>query len=141
VAPAPSEGGDGFAAVVRTVSVPCPTELGFETSRSGESCYQLGPSGGLGTDIIESASVELAGGYWDIQVVMTDAGLVRFNGLAAQCIDETPTCPTGRIAVVADRAVVSTETITKPDYERDELMVTGRFNADEARVIADTLDP
>ena len=140
-APSPTEGGDGIATMLRTVAVPCPAELGYLTSRSCESCYQLGQSGGLGTDIIESASVELDGGYWSVQLMMTESGLARFNGLAAQCLDRTPTCPTGRIAIVADRAVVSTATITKSDYERDEFMVTGRFDADEAHIVANALDP
>jgi hypothetical protein len=139
--PTPTQGGDGVAAMVRTVSVPCPADLGYVASRAGESCYQLGEPGGLGTDAIESATVELAGGYWEVQLVMTDPGLARFNALAAACIDETPTCPSGRVAFVADRAVVSTATITKPSYERDEVMITGRFNADEARIIANALSP
>jgi hypothetical protein len=140
-APSPTDGGDGFAPVLRTVAVPCPAELGFLTSRSGESCYQLSETGGLGTDVIESATVELAGGYWEIQLTMTDVGIARFNELASACIDQTTTCPTGRIAVVAARAVVSTTTITKATYERDEVMVTGRFDADEARAVADALNP
>lgn len=139
--PSPTDGGDGVAPMMRTVDVPCPAELGYLTSRSGESCYQLGESGGLGTDIIDSASVELSGGYWEIQLVMTDAGLARFNGLAAECIAESPTCPTGRVAFVAERAVVSTATITKSDYQSDEVMVTGRFSAADARAIAEALDP
>jgi hypothetical protein len=140
-APSPTEGGDGVVPLVRRVDVPCPAQLEYLTSRSGRSCYQLSGSGGLGTDVIESASVELAGGYWQIQLVLTDAGLARFNRLAAQCIADTPTCPTGRVAFVADRAVVSTTTITKPGYEADEVAVTGRFTADEARTIAEALDP
>jgi preprotein translocase subunit SecD len=138
-APTPTQGGDGVAAMLRTVSVPCPAELVYVASQAGESCYQLGESGGLGTDAIESATVELAGGYWEVQLVMTDSGLARFNALATACIDETPTCPSGRVAFVADRSVVSTATITKPSYERDEVMITGRFNADQARIIANAL--
>ena len=137
--PTPTQGGDGVAAMLRTVSVPCPAELTYVASQAGESCYQLGESGGLGTDAIESATVELAGGYWEVQLVMTDSGLTRFNALATACIDETPTCPSGRVAFVADRSVVSTATITKPSYERDEVMITGRFNADQARIIANAL--
>jgi hypothetical protein len=140
-APAPAEGGDGIAPFLRTVPLPCPAELGFIDSRTGESCYQVGDDGGLGTDIIESAGVELAGGYWEVQLVMTGDGIVRFNTLAAGCLAKTTTCPTGRVAFVADGTVVSTTTVIKSDYERDEVMITGRFDAAAARSIAEALDP
>jgi hypothetical protein len=140
-APAPAEGGDGIAPFLRTVPIPCPADLGFIDSRTGESCYQVGDAGGLGTDIIESAGVELDGGYWEVQLVMTGDGIVRFNALANECLGKTTTCPTGRIAFVADGVVVSTATVIKADYERDEVMITGRFDAEAAKDIADALNP
>src|SRR5262245_47382473 len=74
--PSPAEGGDGIAPFLRTVPLPCPAELGFIPSRTGESCYQVGDDGGLGTNVVESAeAAQQAGGPWDVRLVMTADGV------------------------------------------------------------------
>jgi hypothetical protein len=112
---------------------PCPAGL---LGGLDGSCYDLGSDGALGTDGVASATVETQQGQITVALEMTSEGIDRFNALAAACFQWIDPCPTGQVAIVAAGHVVSAPTITEPEYEADQITISGDFDADEAEAIA-----
>lgn len=143
--PKASEGlANGFAMVLADAPPPCPADPAMELDQAEEHCYALETEAIVPMDdVLESATAEAApaGDEWQVLLTLTDAGIERFNELAASCFAAEVRCPTGRIAITAGGDVVSAPEIQEPSYERDQITVAGGFTEDEARRLADAFTP
>ena len=59
-----------------------------------------------------------------------------FNDMAGRCAPPSETCPAGQIAIVLDSEVHSAPTVQAPRFERDEIVISGRFTEEEAKDLA-----
>lgn len=106
----------------------------------------LGPSL-LKGDTLETADVGIgghSGGGWTVNPVFRPGadGIDSFNAAAAQCYVASPNldvCPTGRLAIVLDQAVVSAPTINEANFDRDRIVISGNFTEESARDLASVL--
>jgi hypothetical protein len=105
-------------------------------------CYELGDDG-PGLDAVATARSALPEGDPSggpvVEVELTDAGLDEFNALAAECHELTAVCPMGQVAIVADDVVVSAPTIVVPEFDADDILISGDFDTDDTETIADAL--
>lgn len=100
------------------------------------ACYELGPTG-LGSGSVESATaVEDGMGGWGLALVLTSERIGDFNALAKECFDGAPACPTRQLAIVVDRNVLSAPSINAPEFERDQIAISGAFTQAEAEALA-----
>lgn len=99
--------------------------------------YRLGPTLATGR-VIESARATIPQGQWLVELTMRpgEDGIELFNQAAAECFTRSPTCPTGALAIVLDSVVQSAPNINEPTFRRDEIVITGQFNEDEAKDLA-----
>lgn len=117
-----------------------------------ERRVQLGPVL-LDGSAIEKAEAQIGqDDRWAVRLVFTPTGIERFNAIAATCVAQRasldpavpPTalppgsvlCPTGRIAVVVDGAVVTDPTVNTANFEPDQVQISGDFDEAEARALA-----
>ncbi len=130
---------DGFLPVLEAIpasdGVACaPGRLGGEADGL---CYLLGDDDIVALDgAVESATVEIELGQPRIGLVLTEPGIDAFNDLAALCYGTSEACPTGQVAVVVGDRVVSAPAIMEPEFEADQIQVSGGFTTDEADAIA-----
>ncbi|MCO8126012.1 hypothetical protein NHL50_02190 [Acidimicrobiia bacterium EGI L10123] len=100
------------------------------------ACFELGPGEADGA-VVESAAAQEDGlGNWMISLVLTSDGIATFNESTRACFDGAPTCPTRQLAILVDRAVISAPSINAPEFERDQISISGGFTQDEAEALA-----
>ena len=68
-------------------------------------------------------------------------GIDRFNQLAERCYQSAPTCPAmgadqGQLALVWNGVVLSAPLINQPNFERDQISISGNFDERSATVLA-----
>lgn len=123
----------------REEDTPEATVLLQELGDDGEvaTTYQLGPAGATG-QIVSTARAELgADGLWTVALEIKGGDAIgSFNALAADCFAQSPTCPTGQLAIALDSEVRSAPTIQQPSFERDQIQITGSFSESEAKDLA-----
>lgn len=114
-----------------------PVTLGqYDEDGNEELRYQLGPTSATGT-IVSGASAELQGlGTWQVAVELTGDGVDQFNQIAAECFNQTATCPTGQAAIVLDSQVESAPRIQQPSFSDSGVSITGDFSEGEAKDLA-----
>jgi hypothetical protein len=94
----------------------------------------VGPSY-LSGDVVESAEfgpADLGAGAGttdgQIALVLTESGVEGFNRLAARCLVADPVvCPQSRLAIVVDGTVLTAPVLMDDSFERDQIVITGRF--------------
>ncbi|MEL6982855.1 MAG: protein translocase subunit SecD, partial [Actinomycetota bacterium] len=109
--------------------------------------YCLGPAvldGELLTgDMVESAEVGLGAGIgWQVNPTFRPGpdGIDKFNAVAAVCfLGDQNICPTRQLAVVLDHEVISAPSINAGQFARDQVTISGSFEEDEARRLAESL--
>lgn len=99
-------------------------------------CYELGPAEVDGAVVESAAASEDGMGNWMISLVLTTDGIAAFNETARTCFDAAPTCPTRQLAIVVDRTVISAPSINAPEFERDQISISGGFTQAEAEALA-----
>ena len=105
-----------------------------------EVLYRLGPAGSLGRDIAGAQAVfEPTSAEWAVLLEFTDEGIARFNQIADACFNGQPTCAQGSVAIVLDGKVVSAPSVQNPEYQRDEVNITGDFDEAAAKDLATVL--
>lgn len=99
-------------------------------------CFELGPVEADG-DVVESAAAAQDGlEQWTISLVLTSDGIATFNETVGACFEGTSTCPTRQLAIVVDRTVISAPSINAPEFERDQISISGGFTQAEAQALA-----
>ncbi len=109
-------------------------------SRDGERLC-LGPTLLTG-ESVETASVGLGIDGWEVSPVFRAGGegIDQFNQAAQICFNADPdTCPTRRLAIVLDHNVISAPSINGAVFSRDQIRISGSFEEDEARLLAESL--
>ncbi len=108
--------------------------------------YLLGPVA-LDASQIESATSVLSQGQWQVELVLKDGpeGIDKFNEMAQKCFDGSVECPElgagrGQIAIVFDGDVISAPAINVPIFERDQISISGSFDADTAAALAEAIN-
>jgi len=117
-----------------------PTAVLLPTRDGGAEC--LGPVQGTG-EVFErgSASPTLDPTQgWGVSVDLRGGeGTDTWNNLASQCYNQTPTCPTRRLAIVLDSVVQSAPNVNEPNFT-DSVSITGNFTQSEAEELASVLN-
>ena len=104
----------------------------------------------LGPTLLTGEALETAGvdidpsGQWTVNPTFRRGadGIDAFNEAAVLCYVQSPDpviCPSGRLAIVLDHEVVSSPTINAPIFGRDQIVISGGFEEDEARDLASVL--
>ncbi|MBK9178415.1 MAG: protein translocase subunit SecD [Acidimicrobiales bacterium] len=101
------------------------------------SRLQLGPAALTGSGV-SSARATFEQGEWLVRVEFTGDGIDAFNALAAQCYQASdPTvCPSGQIAITLDGEVQSAPTVQAPEFQRDQVQISGSFDEQSAKDLA-----
>jgi len=113
--------------------------------------YCLGPTLLTG-DALETAVATLGGGGdstgWSVNPTFKDGpdGIDLFNAASAACFNADPNiCPStsndgrGRLAAVLDFRVISAPTINAEVFRRDQIVISGTFDKEEAEETAEAL--
>lgn len=124
-----------FVTVSGTAPVPC----GDDAVEDNGTCLVLGPLN-VNSSAIESASLELANGVTAISLVFTERGIDDINVLSAACFEQNQDCATGRLAILTGDQLLTAPNVQAPRFERDQILVSGTFTAEEARAIVDVLN-
>ncbi len=103
----------------------------------------LGPTMLTG-EVVETADVTLGftGSGWEVNPVFRPGadGIDQFNAAARLCFGGDPnTCPSRRLAVVLDHQVISAPSINAETFARDQIVISGAFEEEEARLLAEAL--
>ncbi len=103
----------------------------------------LGPTLLTG-EVVETADVALGlgGAGWEVNPTFRpgEQGIDQFNEVADLCFNADPeVCPTRRLAVVLDHTVISAPSINAQRFSRDQIVISGDFEEDEARLLAESL--
>jgi len=103
----------------------------------------LGPTLLTG-EVVETASVGLGftGSGWEVNPTFRagDGGINQFNEAAAICFSgDLNVCPTRRLAIVLDHQVISAPSINAESFARDQIVISGAFEEEEARLLAEAL--
>ncbi len=103
----------------------------------------LGPTLLTG-EVVETADVALGlgGAGWEVNPTFRpgEQGIDQFNEVADLCFNADPeVCPTRRLAVVLDHNVISAPSINAQRFSRDQIVISGDFEEDEARLLAESL--
>jgi preprotein translocase subunit SecD len=103
----------------------------------------LGPTLLTG-EVVETASVSLdfTGSGWQVNPVFRpgDSGINQFNEAAALCFNgDVDVCPSRRLAIVLDHQVISAPSINAANFARDQIVISGDFEEEEARLLAEAL--
>ena len=107
------------------------------------SRYLLGPTELTGDALSgASAGLDQSGIAWQVNPVFEAGadGIDRFNQVAAKCVAADPTCPTSQLAIVLDSEVISAPTIQQPEFERDQIVISGDFDESSAKNLALVLE-
>lgn len=99
--------------------------------------YWLGPTA-LKGDALSDASATFPNNQWVVNPIFKsgDDGIGKFNEIAATCNTGAPSCPTRQLAIVLDGIVISAPTINEPQFERDQIQITGNFDEGSAKDLA-----
>ncbi|NLA36462.1 MAG: protein translocase subunit SecD [Actinobacteria bacterium] len=107
--------------------------------------YSLGPTLVTGKSI-EDATASLYNGQWVVLPTFRAGaqGIDLFNQAASLCYSGAETCPgvlgaQGALAVVLDGEVLSAPTINAPSFGRSDINISGDFDQEEAKILADAL--
>lgn len=107
--------------------------------------YSLGPTLVTGKSI-EDATASLLNGQWVVLPTFRSGaeGIDLFNQAASICYSGAEACPgvlgaQGALAVVLDGEVLSAPTINAPSFGRSDINISGDFDQEEARSLADAL--
>ncbi|MDH4277510.1 MAG: protein translocase subunit SecD [Acidimicrobiia bacterium] len=105
----------------------------------------LGPTMLTG-EVVETAEVSLdfTGSGWEVNPVFRPGagGIDQFNAAARSCYALNPDpnlCPSGRLAIVLDHQVISAPSINAETFARDQIVISGAFEEEEARLLAEAL--
>lgn len=110
----------------------------------------LGPTLLTG-EVVETADVALGfgGAGWEVNPTFRPGaqGIDQFNEVADLCFNADPdVCPDtgaldgrGRLAVVLDHSVISAPSINAQRFDRDQIVISGDFEEEEARLLAESL--
>ncbi len=105
----------------------------------------LGPTMLTG-EVVETAGVSLGftGSGWEVNPVFRPgaAGIDQFNAAARDCYALNPDpnlCPSGRLAIVLDHQVISAPSINAETFARDQIVISGAFEEEEAHLLAEAL--
>lgn len=103
----------------------------------------LGPTLLTG-EVVETADVALGlgGAGWEVNPTFRpgEQGIDQFNEVADVCFNADPEiCPTRRLAVVLDHIVISAPSINAQRFSRDQIVISGDFEEEEARLLAESL--
>ncbi len=124
------------------------------TDTEGVRRYCLGPTLLTGTSV-ESASAGLGGqivSAWQVLPVFRSGpdGIDLFNQAAASCFNADAVCPAtttdqsgralGRLAIVLDGEVISAPAINVPSFQRDQIVISGAFEEQDAQDLATALN-
>ena len=124
------------------------------TDTEGARRYCLGPTLLTGT-AVESASAGLGGqivSAWQVLPVFRSGpdGIDLFNQAAASCFNAEAVCPAtttdqsgralGRLAIVLDGEVISAPAINVPSFQRDQIVISGAFEEQDAQDLATALN-
>jgi preprotein translocase subunit SecD len=107
------------------------------------SRFLLGPTELTGETLASaSAGLDQSGIAWQVNPVFKAGadGIDRFNAVAAKCVAADPTCPTSQLAIVLDSEVISAPTIQQPEFERDQIVISGDFDESSAKNLALVLE-
>jgi hypothetical protein len=150
----PSDGAiaeSATATTAATVPVEAPpegveqcTDLGGELAselRDGDLVHCLGGELLAGTAVESTAVDHLDTTGWSVQLTFAEGadGIDAFNAAAIECFNGSPICPSRQLAVVVAGRVVTAPTINAPAFERDQIILAGAFEEDEANRIAGDL--
>jgi len=114
------------------------------------SRYLLGPTQVTG-DALSGAEALIdpadpTGSQWAVNPTFREGadGIDLFNRAAADCATGTsPTCPgqggPGALAIVLDGRVISAPAIQEASFERDQITITGSFDEESAKDLANVL--
>jgi preprotein translocase subunit SecD len=83
-----------------------------------------------------------AGTGWEVLPTLNSGpdGIDKFNEVAAFCFTGDQTiCPTRQLAVVLDHKVISAPSIRAGRFLRDQIVISGDFEEEEARLLAESL--
>lgn len=99
--------------------------------------YWLGPTA-LKGDSLSDASATFPGNEWVVNPVFKggEDGIDKFNQIAATCNTGAPECPSRQLAIVLDGVVISAPTINEPQFERDQIQISGAFEESSAKDLA-----
>lgn len=99
--------------------------------------YWLGPTA-LKGDALSDASATFPNNQWVVNPIFKSGadGIDRFNEAATTCNTGAPSCPTRQLAIVLDGIVISAPTINEPQFERDQIQITGNFDEGSAKDLA-----
>jgi preprotein translocase subunit SecD len=101
--------------------------------------YHLGPTALTG-DTLSTASAALtpSGVEWEVRPTFKggEDGIDQFNAVAGECFAGAATCPTRQLAIVLDGAVISAPEIQQPEFQRDQITITGAFDEASAKDLA-----
>jgi preprotein translocase subunit SecD len=102
-------------------------------------------------DSLETARAALPQGQWVVNPQFKEGadGIDKFNAAAATCYNAAATCPpqgstqqgkpVGALAIVLDGRVISAPRIQAPNFQRDEIQISGNFTERSARDLATVL--
>ena len=94
-------------------------------------------------DMVETADVALGAGIgWQVNPTFRPGpdGIDKFNAVAAVCfLGDPDVCPTRQLAVVLDHEVISAPSINAARFARDQITISGSFEEEEARRLAESL--
>jgi preprotein translocase subunit SecD len=99
--------------------------------------YWLGPTA-LKGDALSDASATFPNNEWVVNPVFKSGedGIDKFNAAAAECNSASPNCPTTQLAIVLDGIVISAPQINEPQFQRDQIQITGSFDEGSAKDLA-----
>jgi len=120
-----------------------PTEVVIFPGRPGDDDepplrYRLGPATVTGEALSTAQALfNEQNGQWVVNVEFTGSGIDQFNAVASQCFNGDPSvCPTRSLAIVLDAVVQSAPEIQAPEFQRDEVQISGDFDEGDARDLA-----
>jgi SecD/SecF fusion protein len=133
---------DAIAGAEPTPSQPVEADAEAILATEEGELYRLGPAAVTG-EAVESATPGMQGTEWVINIVLkpgTD-GIDLFNQVALRCFTGDVTCPAteldrGQLAIVWNDVVLSAPTIQMPNFERDQIAITGGYDERSATVLA-----
>lgn len=108
----------------------------FEVAR-----FRLGPASLTGSGL-ESATASLdERGQWTVRPTFKPGaeGIDAFNETAAACFAKTAVCPSGLFAITLDNAVISALGVQAPSFSRDQIVISGSFDEQQAKDLGTVL--
>ena len=110
---------------------------------AGQSCLVGPATEGATGEVFEQGSaspdIDPQTGGWVVTVDLRPEGQVVWNGLAQQCFQGAPTCPSQQLAIVLDDVIQSAPTVQTPSFPGD-VQISGAFSEDEVRDLARVLN-